>query len=554
VSGPTRPLIIGGGLAGAAVAATLAHRGIASRVIADEAPTAGSAVPGAVLTPPVLPATDPLSRLRRMGRRITARWMHTLAASGLDNGHVADGVIVVPRRPRERARRDRIPPGPRGAARLAPMEAAARAGCQPPEAAIFHPAGACVVPARLSNAMLRYGQSHAEWTSAHVERIDVAGCESLNAVEGAGNCRRLTLARCPRIQRISVSGQVARLDHCATEREPLAVAGSWSRLVVLGTHAPGLDAPGVGHLFLRDSPAIRHASLGAFTGLTLKGGSRLSTDHPGQAARLDEQAVSGLLERAAEGEAAAERMLHEWCGQAVGPREMLDTLRALARFAERHAAPELLWTLRCELAAANRKKAAHAGVSPGEAVAAAQRHWHWRFPADLEQEGWEADVRLWVACRGWAPVQRCGRLLVRDRRLVPVVALIGCLGERPWDDDLRTLLLRALSYRYRHLCWGTDAEHRAQLGRLVQAALTLRDTAVAQGVANLVVCMLAPDACLRLLGPLVSAGHGGARALAMSFTRAGGGAEPDMRARAMAVALAPARSELFDTGEGNHGD
>jgi tRNA 5-methylaminomethyl-2-thiouridine biosynthesis bifunctional protein len=172
VSGPTRPLIIGGGLAGAAVAATLAHRGIASRVIADEAPTAGSAVPGAVLTPPVLPATDPLSRLRRMGRRITARWMHTLAASGLDNGHVADGVIVVPRRPRERARRDRIPPSPRGAARLAPMEAAARAGCQPPEAAIFHPAGACVVPARLSNAMLRYGQSHAEWTSAHVERIE----------------------------------------------------------------------------------------------------------------------------------------------------------------------------------------------------------------------------------------------------------------------------------------------------------------------------------------------------------------------------------------------
>jgi hypothetical protein len=388
---------------------------------------------------------------------------------------------------------------------------------------------------------------------AHVERIDVAGCESLNAVEGAGNCRRLTLARCPRIQRISVSGQVARLDHCATEREPLAVEGSWSRLVVLGTDAPGLDAPGVGHLFVRDSPAIRHASLGASSGLTLKGASRLSTDFPGQAARLDEQAVSGLLERAAEGEAAAERMLHEWCGQAVGPREMLDTLRALARFAERHAAPELLWTLRCELAAANRKKAAHAGVSPGEAVAAAQRHWHWRFPADLEQEGWEADVRLWVACRGWAPVQRCGRLLVRDRRLVPVVALIGCLGERPWDDDLRTLLLRALSYRYRHLCWGTDAEHRAQLGRLVQAALTLRDTAVAQGVANLVVCMLAPDACLRLLGPLVSAGHGGARALAMSFTR-GGGAEPDLRARAMAVALAPARSELFDTGEGNHGD
>jgi hypothetical protein len=286
----------------------------------------------------------------------------------------------------------------------------------------------------------------------------------------------------------------------------------------------------------------------ADTVVTLKGDCRLSTNELDQAARVDDRAVSELLERAATGEDAAERMLREWCGRSGRPRAAVDLVRALARCAERHHAPELFWTLRCQVLFANRRKRGKEPDRARDPVAAARHRWHWRFPNDLEQEGWDADVRLWAACRDWPPARRCERLLATGRSMLPLVALAHALVERP-VPDLKALLLKAFQQRCRRPTWRdpTDPAELQHFWRLVQAAIALRDRDLAQALVDLIACSFDPATRIRLLGALISAGHGGARSAVLELTRDPREGDSEVRARAMATALAPARTAAFDS-------
>lgn len=99
VAGPPtgRCLVIGAGLAGAAVAASLARRGWQVQVldVASQPASGASSLPAGLLAPQVSPDDNLLSRLTRAGIRLTLQQAHALLREGED--FRADGVLEAPR-------------------------------------------------------------------------------------------------------------------------------------------------------------------------------------------------------------------------------------------------------------------------------------------------------------------------------------------------------------------------------------------------------------------------------------------------------------------------
>lgn len=147
-------IVIGGGIAGAAAAASLARRGW-QVVVLDQAPepaAGASALPAGVFAPHVSPDDSVLSRLSRSGIRTTLEQARWLLSEGMDWAHC--GVLE--------HRTDGTPglspdwdQGP-GAAWSEPASPAALAAAQlPPDAtACWHHQAGWVRPARLATALL----------------------------------------------------------------------------------------------------------------------------------------------------------------------------------------------------------------------------------------------------------------------------------------------------------------------------------------------------------------------------------------------------------------
>ena len=171
---PRQPaIVIGAGLAGGAAAAALARRGRDVLLIATD--TAATDVPAAVISPSIAPAADPLSRLRRLGGRVTRAWMHHLDARGIDCGRVADGVLILPQRARERARRDRLAGTGGHIRRLDPEAAHAVSGFRPAEDVVLHRAGGCLVPARFATGLRSEAGARMQRLDARVAGLERAG-------------------------------------------------------------------------------------------------------------------------------------------------------------------------------------------------------------------------------------------------------------------------------------------------------------------------------------------------------------------------------------------
>lgn len=92
-----RCIVIGAGLAGAAVAASLARRGWRVQVLdaASQPASGASSLPAGLLAPQVSPDDNLLSRLTRAGIRLTLQQAHALLREGED--FRADGVLEAPR-------------------------------------------------------------------------------------------------------------------------------------------------------------------------------------------------------------------------------------------------------------------------------------------------------------------------------------------------------------------------------------------------------------------------------------------------------------------------
>lgn len=218
---PARCAVIGAGLAGAAVAASLARRGWQVTVLdaAAQPATGASAAPAGVLAPHVSPDDALLSRLTRAGARATWQDVRRLLIEGRDWQQA--GVLE-----RRSAQALRLPPdwradGPNASwtAGAAQLQTAALPADTP---ALWHGEGGWVRPARLVQAWLAQPGIRFEG-QAEIARVDFAdGLFTLTDAAGrvraqaervviAGGASTRTLA--PTLALQPVRGQLAWGPH-----------------------------------------------------------------------------------------------------------------------------------------------------------------------------------------------------------------------------------------------------------------------------------------------------------------------------------------------------
>lgn len=148
-------LVIGGGLAGAAVAASLARRGWQVQVLDEAAePAAGaSGLPAGVFAPHVSPDDAVLSRLSRSGVRTTLQQARQRLQAGQDWGptgvleHRTDGTPGLPADWQEGAGADWTIPAPESACK--------EAGLPPDAVACWHAQAGWIRPSRMVRALLQ---------------------------------------------------------------------------------------------------------------------------------------------------------------------------------------------------------------------------------------------------------------------------------------------------------------------------------------------------------------------------------------------------------------
>jgi tRNA 5-methylaminomethyl-2-thiouridine biosynthesis bifunctional protein len=154
-----RCVVIGAGLAGAAVAASLARRGWQVTVLdGAAAPAAGaSGLPAGMLSPHVSPDDSLLSRLSRSGIRATLQQADVLLHAGSDwsRSGVLELCIEHPRkRPAAWLQGQELAEAARDWARPATAEQLAACGLGPDAAALWHVQAGWIKPARLVQAWL----------------------------------------------------------------------------------------------------------------------------------------------------------------------------------------------------------------------------------------------------------------------------------------------------------------------------------------------------------------------------------------------------------------
>lgn len=233
-----RCAVVGGGLAGSAVAASLARRGWQVQVLdAAPLPAAGaSGLPAGVLAPHVAVDDPPLSRLSRAGVRATRQVALAQLRAGEDwqpggvlehrvEAHRVDGAPAQPPEWRQ--------PDARDAASAWTKDATAArrsaAGLRPDAtAALWHPQGGWVRPAQLVQALLAHDRI--EWLGG----CAVASMAPRPASDVFAN--ELVGDEPPPWQLLDAKGQVL------AEAELVVLAAGYATRVLLNDDAPPLQA------------------------------------------------------------------------------------------------------------------------------------------------------------------------------------------------------------------------------------------------------------------------------------------------------------------------
>ena len=328
-------IVIGGGIAGAATAASLARRGWHVTVL-DQAPepaAGASALPAGVFAPHVSPDDSVLSRLSRSGIRTTLEQARWLLNEGVDWAHC--GVLE--------HRTDGtpgLPPdwdqGPGAAwSESAPPATLAAAQLPPDATACWHHQAGWVRPARLARALL--GQPGIRWQGnyqvAELRRMEPPAADGTPAapVWQALDAQGQVLAEAPTVVIAAgagspgllqhrwplqpVRGQVSWGEHADTAKPLLPFPANGNGNLVprfpLGDSPQGDQGWVMGSTFERDVQALP-ASYADIQAAHATNWAKLQGLLPGIAPQLEPLFVGALQPSASSPPAGAPPALHTW--------------------------------------------------------------------------------------------------------------------------------------------------------------------------------------------------------------------------------------------------
>lgn len=309
-------VVVGSGLAGSAVAWSLAQRGWTVDVLdMAQAPAAGaSGLPAGLVAPHVSPDDAVLSRLSRSGVRLTLQRATQCLQEGLDwapSGvleHRVEGKRGLPRTP---------PWAQAGMAWSRPADAdtdLARTHLPPDTLALRHGMAGWIRPARLVQAQLRHANIRWHGNSpVHALRHTPAGWEAVSA-----DGRRLALAsQVVLASAWATQGLLQGLGHHALPLNPLRGQITWGWLEELPTNAQALlpAMPVNGHgSFVHGMPGPGTDGRPAwFTGSTFERGATTGHTTPEDQA-ANQAKLARLLPDLAQAMAPAFAHAQAWAG------------------------------------------------------------------------------------------------------------------------------------------------------------------------------------------------------------------------------------------------
>ncbi|QQP89844.1 hypothetical protein IGS68_00755 [Skermanella sp. TT6] len=353
--------------------------------------------------------------------------------------------------------------------------------------------------------------------------VEMQGLPRLRTVTGSAPLSLLRADRCGNLRRIDGFGEALTVVSSA-RHEGLEVPGPWTSLLVRDSAPAGVLAPFVEHVSLPGAPQGETA----------------------------EAAVGQLLRTARTGDARAVGALLHWCGRVRTPRGVLGALVALESLASAGHDADALWSVRCGL----QHRAARRGLQPGD--------WWWSLPRDLDQRGWDADLGLWLHRQASGPSSTAPLTAWHPVHLVTLASALRKQWPETATEALTTLLMQAFGsgrfgrsrHRRRNDSQGLAAEDTDRLQRTVHALAALRShartPALVLGFCRWLARNLDGADRVNLLGALHLLSAADAREHLLRIAADGGAAATEERSLAMALAVAPARADIFSDNEVLH--
>ena len=213
----------------------------------------------------------------------------------------------------------------------------------------------------------------------------------LLALDGEGDARQVRLEKVPLLQRISWTGRRLSLEQAGAPK--LVIAGRWLEVGLSSGRAEELTAQHAESIKIERCPALRKilASPGATVRIDRLG--CIEDLEGGADFQLMSVTIQDIVRTALSASPRMKELALEWVARprARGRKrqQSLEAIQVLHAAAIQGWDLPQLWALRCARHEASR--------APGGPDAA--RVWGWRFPKDLADRGWEADLRLWRICR-----------------------------------------------------------------------------------------------------------------------------------------------------------
>jgi hypothetical protein len=248
--------------------------------------------------------------------------------------------------------------------------------------------------------------------------LEVRACPKLKTLTLLRPSCKVRLAGCGALSRVVGSGQVLTLAE-QSGAEFVGVSGAWHVLHLSVSGAVELVAPAIVEVNLTLCPGIRRVDLLA--------GSRLRLTHvphlqevtgPARVA-FDPRSALGALREAIRRDPELREALFADVRLARGTNQTLRALQVLAELARAGIDAERVWSVRMALLQRSRTD-----------------RWLWQLPADLADDGWSADVRMWLYCRQSHPPARAWQpQLEREFQPEHLAAVARTLAAVPNDDS-----------------------------------------------------------------------------------------------------------------------